>query len=70
MARGSGADCVLTMVAGRVRFAARARDRARLAEWQAKAAASVAARAEAAPAAAVEGLQAALAAHYAARAEG
>lgn len=67
-ARGSGADCVLTMVAGTVRFAARAQDRARIAKWQEAAKASVAARVELAPADAVLGLQAGLRTHYAARA--
>ncbi|MBK5927556.1 amidohydrolase family protein [Rhodobaculum claviforme] len=68
LARARGADCVLTVVAGSVRHAARAQDRARLVHWRDRAAASVAARADAAPATAVAQLQAALSAHYAARA--
>lgn len=67
LAQGSGRDCVLTVVAGAVRFAARRSDRARLDHWRAVAAASVAARAELASADAVAGLQAALANHYARR---
>lgn len=68
VARGTGRDCVLTMVAGCVRYAATPEDRARHDHWQTRAAASVATRTEAAPEAAVADLQAALRAHYAGRA--
>jgi 5-methylthioadenosine/S-adenosylhomocysteine deaminase len=69
-ARGRGNDCVLTVVAGQVRFSAREEDRARLALWRARAAKSVAARAELASSEAVAELQSGLRAHYAARQSG
>jgi cytosine/adenosine deaminase-related metal-dependent hydrolase len=69
LARGSGRDCVLTVVAGVVRFAARRTDLARRDHWRDRAAASVAARDLRAPAEAVTALQNALSAHYAARAD-
>lgn len=68
VARASGGDCVLTMVAGRVRYKANPQDIARLTHWQAEAAATIAARAELASAEAISDLQLAICAHYAARA--
>ena len=69
-ARGRGADCVLTVVAGQVRFAAGAKDRARLSHWQRVAAATIAARPDAATPGAVASLQDGLRAHYAIRTPG
>ncbi len=65
LARGTGADCALTMVAGTIRYLARPGDRQRLAEWQDTAMAGITARADAAPAEALVQLQTALRAHYA-----
>jgi len=67
VARGRGADCILTVVAGHVRFRATSADRDRLAKWRAAAAASVAGRAKVLSADQTAALQAALVDHYADR---
>jgi 5-methylthioadenosine/S-adenosylhomocysteine deaminase len=67
VARGRGADCILTVVAGQVRYRAGADDRARLEKWRTDAFASVRARAERLDARQTAALQAALAYHYASR---
>jgi len=68
--RGRGRDCVLTMIAGQIRFAARPEDAVRLQQAHDRALASVRARANAASATGVAAFQAALRAHYAGRGDG
>jgi 5-methylthioadenosine/S-adenosylhomocysteine deaminase len=64
LARCKGGDCVLTVVAGKVRFRADESDRARHKAWRAKAEASVEARTNLLSAEQTAAIQAALEAHY------
>ena len=64
VARASGRDCRMAVVAGQVRFRAEASDRTRLGTWRGRAEASVAARSEILTEDQIAALQAALLAHY------
>ena len=64
VSRASGHDCVLTVVAGKVRYRADAPDRTRLATWRARAETSVENRSEILTEGQTAALQAALSVHF------
>ena len=67
VSRASGRDCMLTVVAGKVKYRADAPDRTRIEAWRAKAETSVEARSEILTERQTAAIQAALSAHYGGR---